>query len=430
MTTLLGLDLRDRLAVVAGGGPVAAVKVALLLEAGARIRVIAPALCEDLVDAFAAHRISWEMREVIETDLDGAWLVVAATGDRAADEAVCRWATAARTWSINAGSGQHGTARSPALLRRAGLAIGIVSQESPDPRRIVVLRDELAAVPDLVKEGDDPNVAIESVDAVIASAAVDLRHRRPRPGRVTLVGGGPGAEDLMTVRGRIALSEADVVITDRLGPRSVLGRLPVDVEVIHVGKVPGGHGPTQAEINALLIEQAQRGRHVVRLKGGDPFLFGRGGEEVIACREHGIPVEVVPGVSSALSVPAIAGIPVTHRGTASSVTIAHGHHRLSPAAYAPVADGTTTLVLLMAVTLLADHVADALAAGVPPQTPVCIVERGTLPDERCLRARLDGVVDAAERADLQAPAIIVVGAVADPRLLAAVADHSEAAVLA
>ncbi|MFN8098099.1 MAG: uroporphyrinogen-III C-methyltransferase [Dermatophilaceae bacterium] len=426
MTTLLGLDLRDRLVLVAGGGPVAAGKVAMLLDAGARVVVVAPALCEDLVDAFAAHRIGWEAREVAQSDLDDAWFVVAATGDRAVDEAVCRWATSRRLWSINAGSAEHGTARSPALLRRAGLAIGIVSEQAPDPRRIVVLRDELAAVPDLVHDGEDPKSARESIDAVIASAAVDLRRRRPQPGRVTLVGGGPGAEDLMTIRGRIALSEADVVITDRLGPRSILGRLPVDVEVIHVGKVPGGHGPTQAEINALIIEQAQRGRHVVRLKGGDPFLFGRGGEEVLACREHGIPVEVVPGVSSALSVPGLAGIPVTHRGTASSVTIAHGHHRLSPTAYAPVADGTTTLVLLMAVTLLADHVEDALAAGVPSDTPVCLIERGSLPDERRTRGRLDAIVSLAAQTGVRAPAIVVIGAVADPRLLFAGSVHPEA----
>ena len=177
---------------------------------------------------------------------------------------------------------------------------------------------------------------------------------------MVLVGGGPGAADLMTLRARRALAEADVVVTDRLGPTSVLADLPDDVEVIDVGKTPGLHAVTQDEINRILVDHAQRGRLVVRLKGGDPFLFGRGGEEELALAAHGIPVEVVPGVSSALAAPAAAGIPVTHRGTVAAVHVAHGHGRLDDTAVGAVVRGEATLVVLMGISLLADHVARLL----------------------------------------------------------------------
>jgi uroporphyrin-III C-methyltransferase/precorrin-2 dehydrogenase/sirohydrochlorin ferrochelatase len=239
---------------------------------------------------------------------------------------------------------------------------------------------------------------------------------------VALVGGGPGALDLMTLRGRELLSRADVVVTDRLGPVDALAGLPADVEVIDVGKTPGHHQWTQSAINDVLVEQARRGRLVVRLKGGDPYLFGRGGEELAHCRAHGIPVEVVPGVSSALSAPAAAGIPLTHRGTVAATHIAHGHGPLADPAVACVVDGSATLVLLMAVSTLADHVEALLAAGADPSTPVAVVEDGTLPTQRVTRASLCDVVTTAERVGVRAPAVVVIGAVAglelDPEVVA------------
>jgi uroporphyrin-III C-methyltransferase/precorrin-2 dehydrogenase/sirohydrochlorin ferrochelatase len=277
--------------------------------------------------------------------------------------------------------------------------VGVVSTGSPDPGRAAAVRDQLATV---LHEG-----------------ALDLRARRrgAGPGRVVLVGGGPGAEDLMTVRARRALAEADVVVTDRLGPVTALARLPETVEVIDVGKAPGRHSVPQDEINRIIVEQAQRGRTVVRLKGGDPFLFGRGGEEAIACRAHGIPVEVVPGVSSAIAAPAAAGVPVTHRGTSASVHITHGHGPLSPPAIDCVVRGSATLVLLMGVSTLAEHVAQLLAAGASADTPVAIVERATLESERTTRATLATVVGAAQEAAVEAPAVIVIGATAAEGLL-------------
>ncbi|WP_253182135.1 uroporphyrinogen-III C-methyltransferase, partial [Cellulosimicrobium cellulans] len=241
------------------------------------------------------------------------------------------------------------------------------------------------------------------------------RRRRPAPGgvgTVTLVGGGPGAVDLLTVRGRRALAEADVVVADRLGPVEVLEELAPGVEVIDVGKTPGNHPVPQHEINAILVEQARRGRAVVRLKGGDPFVYGRGGEEVLACREAGVPVEVVPGVSSALSVPALAGIPVTHRGTVAAFHVVSGHDGLDAASLVSVRERAATLVVLMGVSQLSRIAAQALDAGADPALPVAVVENGSTPRQRVTSAPLSDVAERAAQAGVRAPAIIVIGDVA------------------
>jgi uroporphyrin-III C-methyltransferase / precorrin-2 dehydrogenase / sirohydrochlorin ferrochelatase len=170
----------------------------------------------------------------------------------------------------------------------------------------------------------------------------------------------------------------------------------------------------------MLVHHASRGRVVARLKGGDPFLFGRGGEEQQALAEHGIPVEVVPGVSSALAAPAVAGIPVTHRGTAPAVHVAHGHGDLSAAAVASVAGASATLVILMGVSRLADHVGALIAAGADAATPVAVVEDATLPTQRTTRGTLLSIVDRAAVAGVRAPAVVVVGGVAADGLLGAV----------
>jgi uroporphyrin-III C-methyltransferase/precorrin-2 dehydrogenase/sirohydrochlorin ferrochelatase len=401
VTTLLGLDLAGRAVLVAGGGPVASRRATALAADGAVVTVVSPAVCEDLRDAWAAGTLTWVDREVREADVEGMWLVHAATGDPGVDAALCGWATERRVWSVNAGAVDRGTARTPAAVTHSGLAVGVVSTGTADPARARSVRDALAGALEL-----EP---------------LDLRARRRTggPGRVVLVGGGPGAPDLMTIRGRRALSEADVVVTDRLGPTSLLDDLPETVEVVDVGKTPGHHAVTQEEINRIIVEQASRGRTVVRLKGGDPYLFGRGGEEVLACRAHGIPVEVVPGVSSALAAPAAADIPLTHRGVVAGAHVTHGHGTLDATAVAGVVDGTATLVVLMGVGLLARHVEQLLDAGADPATPVAVVENGTLPTQRTTRAPLEGIVAAAAAAGVQAPAVIVVGAVAASGLLAA-----------
>lgn len=401
MTTLIGLDVRDRTVLVAGGGPVAARRAAALCADGALVQVVAPALCEDLVALLADGRIRWSDREVEEADVEGVWLVHAATHDHDTNTRLCGWATDRRVFSVCASGAAPGTARTPATTEVSGLAIGVVSTGEPDPARAAGVRDRIAEA--------------------LRGGGVDLRRRRSpgARGRVALIGGGPGAADLMTVRGRRLLAEADVVVTDRLGPRSVLDEIPADVEVLDVGKVPGRHAVTQHEINAILLAQAELGRFVVRLKGGDPFLFGRGGEEVSVLTEHGIPVEVVPGVSSALAAPLVAGIPVTHRGTSAAVHIAHGHGPLDPVAVGAVVRGAATLVVLMGVATLPEHVNQLLTAGAPAQLPIALIEDATLPSQRVTRAPLAAVVGVARAAGVRAPAIVVIGAVADPSLLEA-----------
>jgi uroporphyrin-III C-methyltransferase/precorrin-2 dehydrogenase/sirohydrochlorin ferrochelatase len=235
-------------------------------------------------------------------------------------------------------------------------------------------------------------------------------------GTVHLVGGGPGADDLLTVRGRTLLAHADVVVVDRLAPHGVLEHLAGEVEVVDCGKTPGHHVLTQDQINDVIVDRALRGLDVVRLKGGDPFVLGRGGEEALACHAAGVPVEVVPGVTSAVSVPAAAGIPVTHRGVASSFALVSAHDGIEPIeAAAREHAPTTTLVLLMGVRLLRGSAAALVASGRPSTTPVAIVERGWTPQQRTTVGTLDDIADLAEARGVESPAVVVVGDVVSLR---------------
>lgn len=242
--------------------------------------------------------------------------------------------------------------------------------------------------------------------------------RMARMGRVDLVGGGPGPADLMTVRAQRLLAEADVVVADRLGPADeVRAQLSPHVLVIDVGKRPGHHPVPQAQINALLVAHARAGMRVVRLKGGDPFVLGRGGEEVLACEAAGIPVSVTPGVSSAISVPQAAGIPVTHRGVASALHVVNGQGPFTASALASLADSSVTTVVLMGVAALPRLVDAALGHGVAADRPVAIIENGHTSRQRTVRSTLGAVLADAGEAEIANPAVIVVGDVARAGLL-------------
>jgi uroporphyrin-III C-methyltransferase/precorrin-2 dehydrogenase/sirohydrochlorin ferrochelatase len=371
----LTLDLTGRPVVVVGGGPAAARAAARYADAGAQVLVVAPhALehaCEDLTDLADDGRVVWLARAWAPADLDDAWLVHAATGDGPGDRAVVREARARRVWSL-----------------------------------------------------------AES-DAANAPATAQPPTRRPAhvgPGWVALVGGGPGDPDLLTRRGHDLVHQADVVVVDRLAPRAVLAGLDPDVELVDVGKTPGNHPVPQEEINRILVEHARAGRRVVRLKGGDPYVFGRGGEEAAHCRESGVEVFVVPGVTSALSVPAAAGIPVTHRTASRSVTILTGHDVSDPArlaAFAAVSRSGGTLVVLMGVERLPDLCRGLVAAGADGATPVAMVERGWTPRQRTTRATLTDAPEVARKADVRPPAVIVIGSVAELDLAADPGTSSE-----
>jgi uroporphyrin-III C-methyltransferase len=232
-------------------------------------------------------------------------------------------------------------------------------------------------------------------------------------GRVVLVGAGPGDPEFLTPRGARALAEADVVVYDRLAPPAVLELAPPEAERIYVGKEPGRRAVLQEEIERILVDRALGGATVVRLKGGDPFVFGRGGEELAACAEAGVPCEVVPGVSAAVAAPAAAGIPVTHRGLSRSFAVvtgstAHG----DDVDLREVAVATDTLVVLMAAGHLARTCAELIAAGRPVEEPAAIVQWAWTPEQRTVAGTLADLPTLAEAASIGPPATLVVGGVA------------------
>ena len=232
---------------------------------------------------------------------------------------------------------------------------------------------------------------------------------------MVLIGGGPGDPDLITVAARKALMEADVVVADRLAPRELLGDLSADVELVDVAKLPRGRSAQQEEINRVIVDRALSGKLVVRFKGGDSFVFGRGYEEVLACREAGVPVRVIPGITSPIAVPAVAGIPVTHRGVAHEFTVLSGHlppgHPESLTNWDSVAGLAGTLVLMMAVHHAPAIAATLVAGGRPPGTPVAVVCDGTMATQRTVLSTLGTLADDLVAEAVDPPAIIVVGSV-------------------
>jgi uroporphyrin-III C-methyltransferase len=236
-------------------------------------------------------------------------------------------------------------------------------------------------------------------------------------GRVILVGAGPGDPELITVKGARALAEADVVVYDRLAAPALLELAPAYAERIYVGKQPGGHAMKQPDIDALLVEQARLGRVVVRLKGGDPFVFGRGGEEVLACAAAGIPCEVIPGITSAIAAPAAAGIPVTHRGVARSFAVvtastAGTAHEADATDLTRIATAVDTLVLLMAAGRLTDTCQALIDAGRPADEPAALIMWATTPQERTVVGTLSDLSALAAAASMGPPATLIVGPVA------------------
>jgi uroporphyrin-III C-methyltransferase / precorrin-2 dehydrogenase / sirohydrochlorin ferrochelatase len=320
---------------------------------------------------------------------------MACTDDPEANAAVAAEAAARRVFCVRADAAAGGTARTPAVARHDGLTVAVNGDD--DPVRARALRHAISTALEL---GELP-----------------ARRRRPAAGgEVALVGGGPGDPELITVRGRRLVAQADVVVVDRLAPRALLESLPEHVEVIDCGKSAHRQNLTQAQINAVLVERALPGKRVVRLKGGDPFVFGRGGEEWLACIAAGVRVTVVPGLSSVIAGPAAAGIPLTHRGLAADFTVVSGH--LDPGRPADegidwpgLAAHAGTLVLLMAMDRL-ELIAKALIEhGRSPATPSAVVQNATLPEQRVVRARLDQIAASAEREGVSAPAVVVIGAV-------------------
>lgn len=287
----LGLRLDGRRVVVVGGGAVATRRVPALLDAGADVLLVAPELTPALRARADAGRLRWVPRRFAPEDLDGAWLVQVAIDDPAAAESVSVAAAERRIFCVRADDRTAATAWTPAVTRHGPVTVAVLG--GGDPRRAMTVRD-----------------AIRDLLAVPAKPGGGT----PTQGRVALVGAGPGDPELITVKGWRLLTEADVVVADRLVPGLLLDELRPDVELVDASKIPYGPSRAQEEINQILVDRALAGAFVVRLKGGDPYVFGRGGEELLACAAAGVPVTVVPGVTSSIAAPAAAGIPVTHRG--------------------------------------------------------------------------------------------------------------------
>ena len=397
---LVGLRLAGKKVVIIGGGTVAQRRVPVLISHGADVHVIARA-ATPAVEALAEQQpgITLTLRDYLDGDLDGAWYAIAATDDPAVNAAVVAEAESRRIFCVRADAGRDGTAVTPASFDYEGLLVGVLA--GGEHRRSAAVR---SAIRESFQQG---RIAPD----IVATTASDVV-----PGGVALVGGGPGDPELITVRGRRLLAYADVVVADRLAPPELLAELAPHVEVIDASKIPYGRAMAQESINEVLIERARAGKFVVRLKGGDPFVFARGYEEVLACAAAGIPVTVVPGVTSAIAVPAMAGVPVTHRAVNHEFVVVSGH--LSPqdpeslVNWNALAQLTGTLVLLMAVERI-ELFADVLRkGGRPGQTPVLVVQHGTTAGERVVRATLDDVAEQIRDQGIRPPSIIVIGPVA------------------
>jgi len=388
---LVGLRLSGRKVVVVGAGSVAQRRLPLLVASGADVHVIARE-ATPAVEAMAG--ITLRLRDYRDGDLEDAWYAIAATDDPDVNAAIVAEAERRRIFCVRADAAVQGTAVTPASFEYEGLSVGVLA--GGEHRRSAAIR---TAIHEALQQGvitaDTPRTVAEGV---------------------ALVGGGPGDPELITVRGRRLLAQADVVVADRLAPQELLAELPPHVEVIDAAKIPYGRAMAQEAINNLLIDRARAGKFVVRLKGGDPFVFARGYEEVIACTEAGIPVTVVPGVTSAIGVPALAGVPVTHRHVTHEFVVVSGHvapdHPESLVNWNALARLSGTIVLLMAVERIELFANVLMEGGRPADTPVLVVQHGTTAAERTLRAELRDVAARIREDGIRPPAIIVIGAVA------------------
>ncbi len=440
-------DLADRAVLVVGGGAVAERKTAALVEAGARVTVGSPTLSPLLAQWAQAGRIVHVAGSFEAHWLDHAWLVIAATDDETLHQRIAGLAAARRLFCNVVDDAARCSFHVPAVIDRAPLTIAVSSGgdapmfarllrerletlldhslgrlatlastlrqrirlRHPEPAARRRFYEELFAGPvaDLVRRGR-PDAAQAAAERLLA--AVDA----PSRGSVVLVGAGPGDPGLLTLRALRAMNEADVILHDRLVSAEVLALARRDAERIEVAKEAGHHHTTQDGIHALMLEHARAGRRVVRLKGGDPFVFGRGGEELEFLRAHGIPFEVVPGITAAVACAAYAGIPLTHRDHAQSVRLLTAHCKASHDTldWPALARERQTLAVYMGVSQLAAFQQRLLAHGRAASTPFALVENGSRPQQRVVIGTLGQLARRAVEQAVQSPALLILGEVA------------------
>ena len=464
------LQLREGRAIIVGGGRIAARKADLLIRSGARVTVVAPRLHEDLRSRAAAGELTYLAESFVPAHLEGAAIAIAATGLREVNTAVSEAARERRVPVNVVDDASLSTFIFPAIIDRSPVIVAVGSAgQAPVLARWVrerieaILPASLGALARFMGErrqsvqrvlgfaarrsfwerivrgkagarllAGDESGAQRAFDAelLVSQLTTSPATGDSALGEVYLIGAGPGDPDLLTLRALQLLQQADVVLYDRLVPAAVLERSRREARRIFVGKIHGGgsaqtqsHTP-QEEIHELMIRFARQGLKVARLKGGDPFVFGRGGEEVEALARHGIPYLVVPGITAALGAAAGAGIPLTQRGLAQSVTFVTGHPSEDDSLdWRTLARADQTVVFYMGVGRLESIAARLRAAGAPDTLPAALIERATLPEQRVLRGTLAQIADVGSRAGVSAPALLIVGEVAAARMT------SEAATL-
>jgi uroporphyrin-III C-methyltransferase/precorrin-2 dehydrogenase/sirohydrochlorin ferrochelatase len=441
------LDVKDRLVLVAGAGEIAARRAEAALDSGARVRLVGTGTCAALDEAAEHPRVERHARDFEARDLDGAALAFAATGDDALDERIARLARDINIPVNVADNLDLCTFVMPAIVDRGPVVIAIASGgESPVLSRVLKARLEAlipaglgrlaafagawrdkvrAALPDALKRRhfwedvvDGPiaefvlagrdEAAEALLDKTLSGAA-----RGPAEGEVYLVGAGPGDPDLLTFRALRLMQKADVVLHDRLVPDVILNLVRQDAERVFVGKRRGEHALPQADISKLMIKLARQGKRVLRLKSGDPFVFGRGGEEIEALAAEGIHFQVVPGVTAANGAAAYAGIPLTHRDHAQSCLFITGHAKDEKLSldWKSLVRPNQTLVVYMGLQSLPTLIAELIAHGADPRTPAALVDNATRPGQRVITAPLGELAAHAAKADLPGPATVIVGSV-------------------
>ena len=439
------LSVRDQICAVIGGGEIATRKVSLLLRAGARIRIIAPRLCPNLSALHDQGRITHLAREYQDGDLDNAYLAIAATDSADVNHAVAD-AGRARNIPVNVvDNPEDGSFIMPSIIDRSPV-IAAVSTGGASPVLARLMRSRLESmIPagygrlaelagkfrERVKQAfADPadrrrfwdrvlqgNVAERVFSGHMHEAEVLMEHElgsgplQAGMGEVYLVGGGPGDPDLLTFRALRLMQQADVVVYDRLVAKAVLDMTRSDAERIYVGKERDKHAMRQEEINQLLADLAKRGKRVVRLKGGDPFIFGRGGEEIDTLASEGVPFQVIPGITAASGCASYSGIPLTHRDYAQSVTFVTGHLKDNTMNlnWSQLAQPNQTLVFYMGLKGLPVISRELQAHGMAPHTAAALIQQGTTQKQKVFTGTLASLPEIVAREKPKPPTLIIVG---------------------
>ena len=444
------IDIKGKKALIVGGGKVASRKAEKLMSFEPELTVVAPAVSRELAEN---EKIICKEREFTETDVEGCLFVIAASGDKALNQRVAQLCRE-KNILVNVADDREACGfLFPALVKEGKLTVGI-STEGASPQTAASIRSRTARelpgrmeeildyleklrtyageriadshkragflkeAADLCMEKDRPLSKEETEN--LCAFYLNLSKKRNSPGVVTLVGAGCGAFDLITLKGLNAVRKAQVLVHDDLVDARLLAHAPESCEKIYVGKRRGRHSMPQEEINGLLAEKAKQGKNVVRLKGGDPFVFGRGGEEMLALKKEGIEVREIPGITSSIAVPALAGIPVTCRGMSRSFHVITGHTAKGeslPEDPKILAALEGTLVFLMGSKHLGEIAGKLTAQGKSPETPAAVVQGNFKGQVRAVRGTLGNIARKTEEAGIESPAVIVIGQTAEVDLL-------------